>query len=282
MKKSLISTAVAVAMGAAAGSAHAVTIVWADNATPTDPYPSALGTAYEGAFSAFNEFRVVAPDGSTAGGGEKNLVGDSKLSGAGKETALPHSFVTWEFDDVSGNLTGVSNSDLTPGATYYAPGACYIPGGGCRTSADPTGDVGLFRNANFLGSPFGLLAPFEGSGAAAVYGTATITFDSTDNFTINFPVIEAQWSGGFFTLGEVEGGVVFNCSGALSGNVSCFAEQIIDASEDSLGFQQTNTQWELHGTMTPPHVIPVPAAVWLFGSGLLGLVGVARRKRTSG
>ena len=26
-------------------------------------------------------------------------------------------------------------------------------------------------------------------------------------------------------------------------------------------------------------VIPVPAAVWLFGSGLLGIVGVARRKR---
>lgn len=27
--------------------------------------------------------------------------------------------------------------------------------------------------------------------------------------------------------------------------------------------------------------VPVPAAVWLFGSGLLGLVGVARRKRAS-
>ncbi|MGB5398483.1 MAG: VPLPA-CTERM sorting domain-containing protein [Gammaproteobacteria bacterium] len=25
-------------------------------------------------------------------------------------------------------------------------------------------------------------------------------------------------------------------------------------------------------------VIPVPAAVWLFGSGLIGLVGVARRR----
>ncbi|MGE5241685.1 MAG: VPLPA-CTERM sorting domain-containing protein [Bacteroidota bacterium] len=24
--------------------------------------------------------------------------------------------------------------------------------------------------------------------------------------------------------------------------------------------------------------VPVPAAVWLFGSGLLGLVGVARRR----
>lgn len=30
--------------------------------------------------------------------------------------------------------------------------------------------------------------------------------------------------------------------------------------------------------MTTYTVVPVPAAVWLFGSGLLGLVGVARRK----
>ena len=28
----------------------------------------------------------------------------------------------------------------------------------------------------------------------------------------------------------------------------------------------------------PPAVVPVPAAVWLFGSGLIGLIGVARRK----
>jgi len=28
-------------------------------------------------------------------------------------------------------------------------------------------------------------------------------------------------------------------------------------------------------------VIPVPAAVWLFGSGLLGLVGIARRRKTA-
>ena len=28
-------------------------------------------------------------------------------------------------------------------------------------------------------------------------------------------------------------------------------------------------------------VVPIPAAVWLFGSGLLGLIGVARRKRAA-
>jgi len=30
---------------------------------------------------------------------------------------------------------------------------------------------------------------------------------------------------------------------------------------------------------TPVSAVPVPAAVWLFGSGLLGLVGIARRKK---
>ena len=28
-------------------------------------------------------------------------------------------------------------------------------------------------------------------------------------------------------------------------------------------------------------VVPVPPAVWLFGSGLLGLVGIARRRKTA-
>lgn len=32
-------------------------------------------------------------------------------------------------------------------------------------------------------------------------------------------------------------------------------------------------------TLAAPSAVPVPAAVWLFGSGLLGLVGVARRKK---
>lgn len=40
--------------------------------------------------------------------------------------------------------------------------------------------------------------------------------------------------------------------------------------------------WEWHPDDRPligAGVIPVPAAVWLFGSGLLGLIGVARRKK---
>lgn len=40
-----------------------------------------------------------------------------------------------------------------------------------------------------------------------------------------------------------------------------------------------NFNFNLKGTMT---VVPIPAAVWLFGSGLLGLLGMAgRKKKTS-
>jgi hypothetical protein len=34
-------------------------------------------------------------------------------------------------------------------------------------------------------------------------------------------------------------------------------------------------------TTPPPPPVPLPAAVWLFGSGLLGLVGVSRRRKAS-
>lgn len=39
-----------------------------------------------------------------------------------------------------------------------------------------------------------------------------------------------------------------------------------------------NTDYDL-GFRTYVNTIPVPAAAWLFGSGLLGLIGVARRKK---
>ena len=43
-----------------------------------------------------------------------------------------------------------------------------------------------------------------------------------------------------------------------------------DASAPSLG---------QYGIEISQVVVPVPAAVWLFGSGLLGLIGIARRKK---
>jgi len=47
------------------------------------------------------------------------------------------------------------------------------------------------------------------------------------------------------------------------------------------GGSQTGNQWESYtfqGTANAP-TVPVPATAWLFGSGVLGLAGVARRRR---
>jgi hypothetical protein len=41
-----------------------------------------------------------------------------------------------------------------------------------------------------------------------------------------------------------------------------------------------NCNFDPSGNCFQPPSVPVPAAVWLFGSGLLGLVGVARRKKS--
>ena len=37
--------------------------------------------------------------------------------------------------------------------------------------------------------------------------------------------------------------------------------------------------WDDVSLTATPAAVPVPAAVWLFGSGLAGLVGVARRRK---
>jgi len=39
--------------------------------------------------------------------------------------------------------------------------------------------------------------------------------------------------------------------------------------------------WAVHDGSIGTALVPVPAAVWLFGSGLLGLAGIARRNKTS-
>jgi len=42
-----------------------------------------------------------------------------------------------------------------------------------------------------------------------------------------------------------------------------------------------NLSMTYRGSTPPPAYVPPPAAIWLFGSGLLGLVGMARRKNSS-
>src|SRR3989344_1992038 len=147
-----------------------------------------------------------------------------------------------------------------------------------------------FSDANLLtGTAYGA-ASYAGGVPVAGMGVPFITA----------PVLEAQWGGTWFPLGSAFVGAVgidtalgLNFVADITsvvtvGSVTTFsfhmyANELIDASEDpgSAGFAGWAAPWHPQGTgtYTAPNAIPVPAAVWLFGSGLLGLVGIARRKK---
>ncbi len=49
----------------------------------------------------------------------------------------------------------------------------------------------------------------------------------------------------------------------------------------SLNFSDGQTIARIRGDFSSVTVVPIPTAVWLFGSGLLGLIGIAKRKQIS-
>lgn len=246
-------------MSVLAATVHAdTTIVFADNEAPSDPFPTAFPNASSWFIDVPNalssEFRVVNISGSSgtvSGGGQKSIVGASDLLGGPAPTPPGWQFVTWTFDN-SNQLSAVANTDTTLGANIPSKG----PDGLGKTgdefiSAAPGGDVGLFKNALFLNAPFGFLAPTVGSAAANVYGVAIYTPGGGNTFTIRIPTAEAQWANGAFPLGFANAqGITF--SGTTAADNHTFrltGEHQITNSEDSLGFAQQVTQWDLVGVI---------------------------------
>jgi len=76
----------------------------------------------------------------------------------------------------------------------------------------------------------------------------------------------------------------FDCIGnALSGGDPYFDDSIAGSPMIDGPFQNISVNFDIGSgnslTVTSVSAVPVPAAVWLFGSGLIGLVGLARRKK---
>jgi len=74
--------------------------------------------------------------------------------------------------------------------------------------------------------------------------------------------------------------VTFNGTTDGAGNFTLYSTYKMTKDEVSvLGFNNNSVEWALHGTYATVSNVPVPAAAWLFGSGLMGMAGVARRNR---
>ena len=115
-------------------------------------------------------------------------------------------------------------------------------------------------------TPPDFIPPISAAGSSANISS----FEPVTNF---FTIGGWQLDLSTLTVADQETGLLtMSGSGVVSGN----------------GFDATGATWSFSGdsptsysmtiTSTGIPAVPVPAAVWLFGSGLIGLAGVARRK----
>lgn len=125
------------------------------------------------------------------------------------------------------------------------------------------------------------------------------TYDGALNFNFSFEAMAAATVSGGTTINDFAGSAVLVFDDLGFDYADIFSDVSIDGVDNpglltgSFGFElldyDVNTISafvDSYGAISaigpvtePPSAVPVPAAVWLFGSGLIGLVGVARRKK---
>jgi len=137
---------------------------------------------------------------------------------------------------------------------------------GCNQTIDPT-----------LCITNGVFDPSLDPGAVLSGGTITPTF----SWTGTNPTLLAADTAGMGNVGDFFSFGADTDGSAGSGDLMAGAIFTVNFSDGSSAFASlANTcgaQCSVASVSTT--VVPVPAAVWLFGSGLLGLAGIARRRR---
>ena len=103
------------------------------------------------------------------------------------------------------------------------------------------------------------------------------------DITADFSAWEVYWNGSVFEQGpRPDNTLPFELAAGTVDIVT--GDYALDWSSQILGgpFNGVTGFWHIEGQFTNvsavPSAVPVPAAVWLFGSGLVGLLGFARRK----
>ena len=277
MNKTFLATSIALSLGVTAPAANAAFTALA----PGDYVMSITGGCF-----AFGDCTSAAIGGAgdfgdnTAGQATTtttaNTVTTRALGSTVGSGSVGGTNGTIEFSlDAGGNMTITSfaqDSYLnTAGGTFWVdalgtPGVSNM-GGAIDASGnvafDPTGREGMAAGfATSLGT-----LPWNDSKKIGMYdqftsGTSTnLNKGTTPSFTLTGSALQDDGSGGWT-------GTIVSAGNINGDNWNGFNNVLFSEVFD-ISIASAST------------VIPVPAAAWLFGSGLLGLVGVARRRKRS-
>ena len=192
-------------------------------------------------------------------------------------------------------------------------GGTNVGTGSFTITTDGTGSafsVGSYSGLEFTATPGGLFTtggPVAGSGIIDDAGNMDLDFTGRTGGAAYFP----QYAGSAWNLdnntktGQTTGAYEGFTTGTdsnldPSGNGAVVNTLVGDAlslcpvcgafTGTIVSVGNVGAQWaafdgtpytEVYNIAVTPSAIPVPAAVWLFGSGLLGLVGVARRRKSA-
>lgn len=187
-------------------------------------------------------------------------------------TSAAHALV---IDETEINDTFAS-ADLIPGGTHTINGA--ISG---------FSDVDIYRFSNLVIGNFN-----------ATITNKVTTFGAFDISMVVFDDTGHSWSGNDGWDGAINFSITLPGTYYLA--VSAYQNEAVDMfgnflredfwwSDDTYGYGTTFAGWsdqafgygEYTLSVNSVSAVPVPAAVWLFGSGLAGLIGVARRRQAA-